>query len=93
MQTNILVELESLVHFARKAVDEEAALAVLPTLTLAVLCEGGGHGILEELDGDFHGDDEALTDVSTDHLAILGAFAVLFSAKEVSGYWKKRKRR
>ncbi len=84
-RTYVLVELEGLVHLAREAVNEEATLAVLPALAVALLGESGAHGVLKELDGDFHGDDLALADVLADHLAILGAFAVLLCTEKVSG--------
>ena len=80
-KTDIVVKLHRLVHLAREAVNEEAALAVLPALALAVLGKRSGHGVLEELDGDLHGDDLALADVLADHLAVLGALAVLLRAE------------
>lgn len=83
--TYVLVELEGLVHLAGEAVDEEAALAVLPAVAVAFLCESCAHGVLEELDGDLHGHDLALADVLANHLAILGAFAVLLRTEKVAG--------
>ena len=65
-----LLKFERLVHLAREPVDEEAAPAICPfrpRFSLDSVC----HGVLEELDGDFHGDDGALTDVRPDHLAVL----------------------
>lgn len=82
--THVLIKLDCLVHLAGEPIDEEATLAVLPTLALVLLCESSTHGILEELDGDLHRNDLALTNVLADHLTILGAFAVLLRAKEVT---------
>lgn len=82
--TYVLIKLDCLVHLAGEPIDEEATLAVLPTLALVLLCESSTHGILEELDGDLHRNDLALTNVLADHLTVLGAFAVLLRAKEVT---------
>ena len=84
--THVLVKLESLIHLAREAIDEEATLSVLPAVAFAVLGESSTHGVLEELDGDLHGHNLAFTDVLANHLAILGAFAVLLRAEKVAGW-------
>lgn len=68
-----------LVHLAREAINEELALLA------AVLLHGLGHGVLEQLDGDLHGDDKTVLDVVADQVAELGAGAVLLGAKEIAG--------
>ena len=82
--THVLVELESLIHLAREAIDEEATLSVLPAVAFAVLSESSTHGVLEELDGDLHGDNLAFTDVLANHLAILGTFTILLRAEKIT---------
>ena len=84
-ETDILVELEGLVHLAREAVNEEAALAVLPAVAVALLGESGAHGVLEQLDRHLHWHDLALADIRADHLTVCRARAVLLGAQEVAG--------
>lgn len=69
-----------LVELARESVDEETALG-----GVAVLLESLGHGVLEQLDGDFHGDNEPVLDVVADEVAKLGARAFLLGAEEITG--------
>ena len=86
VSTHILVELESLVHLAREAVDEEAAAAVCPALVAALLAclEGLAHRVLEQLDRDLHGHDLALLDVGTNDIPVFGAFSVLLCPQEIA---------
>jgi hypothetical protein len=72
-----LFELDGLVHLAGEAVDEE--------LVGAVFLDGGLHGVFEQLDGDFHGNDLAVADVFLDQVAELAALAVLLFAQKVAG--------
>jgi hypothetical protein len=71
-----LFELNSLVHFARETVNEE--------LVCAVFLDGGLHGVFEQLDGDFHGDNLAVADVLFDQVTELAALAVLLFAQKVA---------
>lgn len=72
-----LLEFLRLVHLTGKAIDEELAVAVL------FYC--GIHGVLEELDCDFHGHDLALFDVGLDHVAELAAGSVLLFSEQIAG--------
>lgn len=72
-----LFELDSLVHLAGETVDEE--------FVDAVVLNGGLHGVLEQLDGDFHGDNLAVADVLLDEVAKIAALAVLLFAQQVAG--------
>jgi hypothetical protein len=74
---NRLFELDSLIHLARETVNEE--------FVCAVLLDGGLHGIFEQLDGDFHGDNLAVADVLLDQVAELASLAVLLFTQEVAG--------
>jgi hypothetical protein len=76
--TDGLLELVGLIKLAGEAVNEEAALV------RAALLEGLSHGVLEELDGDLHGDDETVLDVVTDQIAELRAGALLLGAQQVT---------
>jgi hypothetical protein len=67
-----LFELHGLVHLAGETVDQETLLA------------RGEHGVLEEGDGDLHGDDSALADISLDQLTVLRARALLLLAKKIT---------
>ena len=72
-----LFELDSLVHLARETVDEE--------LVDVVVLDGGLHGVFEQLDGDFHGDNLAVADVLLDQVAEVAALAILLFAQKVTG--------
>jgi hypothetical protein len=72
-----LFKLDGLVHLAGETVDEE--------LVGAVLLDGGLHGVFEQLDGDFHGDNLAVADVLLDQVAELAALTVLLFAQKVAG--------
>ena len=74
-----LLELVRLVELAGEAVDEEAALG-----GVAGGGEVGLHGVLEQLDGDLHGHNQAVLDVVADEVAELRALAVLLGAEEVT---------
>lgn len=83
-----LVELDSLVHLPRKAVDEEATLAIGPALnTLALLLfQRLLHRVLEKLDSDLHRHDRAFPNARSDELAVLRSFTVLLGTEEVTSY-------
>jgi len=72
-----LFELDSLVHLARETINEE--------LVCAILLDGGLHGVFEQLDGDFHGNNLAVADVLLDQVAELATLAVLLFAQKVAG--------
>lgn len=72
-----LFELDSLVHLAGKAINEE--------LVNVVVLDGGLHGILEQLDGDFHGDNLAVADVLLDQVTEVAALAILLFTQKVAG--------
>jgi len=67
-----LFELDSLVHLAWETVDEE--------FVDVIILDGGLHGVFEQLDGDFHGDNLAVADVLLDKVAKVAALAVLLFA-------------
>ena len=72
-----LLELDGLVHLPGEAVDEE--------LAVAVLLDGGLHGVLQQLDGDLLGHDLSLLDVCLDHLTELAACTLLLFAQKITG--------
>lgn len=74
---NRLLELDSLVHLPGETIDKE--------LAVAVLLNGGLHGVLQQLDGDLHRHDLAVLDVALDHLAELAARTLLLLAQKVAG--------
>lgn len=73
-RTYRLLELHGLVHLAGETIDQETLLA------------RGEHGVLEEGNGDLHGDDSTLADIGLDQLAILRARTLLLLAKKITGY-------
>lgn len=79
-KTHALVKLDRLIHLPREPIDEEEARLGR--------CggDGGAHGVLEELDRHFHGDDLALFDVVLDEGSESGARAGLFGAEEVASW-------
>ena len=83
--TYLVLKLHALVHLSGETVDEESALAITPAVIRAVLSDDGGHGVLEESDGDFHGDNLTLSNVRLDQFTILRTFSDLFSTKEIAG--------
>lgn len=74
-----LLELDSLVHLAREAINEEAALL------RASLLENSRHGVLEESNSHLHGNDEAVADVVLDEVTVLGTGPLLLCAQQVAG--------
>lgn len=72
-----LFELNGLVHFAGEAVDKE--------LVDAFVLDGCLHGVLEQLDGDLHGDNLAVADVLLDQVAKVGSLTVLLFTQQITG--------
>lgn len=68
-----------LVKLSGETVDEEAALGSTS------LGESFGHGVLEKLDGDFHGDNETVLDIVADQVAKLRTRTFLLGAQQVAG--------
>lgn len=64
-------KLQSLVHLTGEAIDQEATTVVIPSFSSLSAPEGIEHGILEQVDCDFHGDDLALLDVVLDEFTVL----------------------
>lgn len=88
MQTYRLVKLEGLVHLARESIDQEPTATVLPSGARVRFLEFRADGILEQLDGDLHGDDRPISNMFADKFTELGAFAILLLAQQVTScYW------
>lgn len=68
------LKLYGLVHLTREAVDEETAFLG------AGLLERLGHGVLQQLDSDLHGNNQAVLNVVLDQLAKLGTGSLLLGA-------------
>lgn len=73
---NRLLELNSLVHLAGEAINQE--------LVVVIVLDGGLHGILEQLDGNLHGDNLAVTNVFLDQVTEITALAVLLFAQQIT---------
>lgn len=89
-ETHRLVKLESLVHLAREAINEESTVTVFPGGAGVGLCQLCANRVFEQLDCNLHRDDSATTDMPADKGAKFGSFAFLLLTQKVPGWYQKK---
>ena len=82
---HVFLELQGLIHFARKSVNEETTFPTGPVLRASSCFDFFQHCVLQQRDGDFHPDDLALFDAGPDFFPELRVFAILLSSEKVTG--------
>lgn len=73
---NDLFKLDSLVHLAREAVNQETGLAFL--------LDGLLHGVLKQGNRDLHRHDQTLADIVANQIAIFGTLSLLLSTQQIT---------
>jgi hypothetical protein len=81
LKTNLLVELDRLIHLPWESIDQKQTFPIFPARLSALRLHRVVHSVFEQLDRYFGRNDLAFTDVGADYFAVLGSFALLFGTE------------